>query len=88
MKKDIEDIRCYYAKDFAKFLDSQEPEQKPKECKHKDSFLLLCNQMSCEGVEFVHNYHCEDCGKAILDDQEIGKLTENSTTEESSVVQT
>ena len=33
------------------------------ECKHADTYL--CNKFTCDGVEFVHFYHCRNCEEAI-----------------------
>ena len=37
--------------------------QSPDKCKHKNS--IPCNRNSCDGVDFVHYFHCEDCGEAL-----------------------
>ena len=41
--------------------------QDTKTCKH---IPIPCNMDSCDGVEFVHYFHCEDCGIALKPKQD------------------
>lgn len=33
-------------------------------CKHECWEYLACNPETCDGVKFVHDLHCAECGKA------------------------
>ena len=35
----------------------------PDKCEHKNP--IPCNRNSCDGIDFIHYFHCEDCGEAL-----------------------
>lgn len=44
-----------------------------EKCDHTGKPLKFCNKDSCDGVEFVHKYHCGRCNEAIPEPVSEGK---------------
>lgn len=68
-----EGTSCYICSNCKNPTDPKYPD---KECEHENP--IPCNPNSCDGVEFVHYFHCEDCDKALKPQQpDKGELPED-----------